>query len=139
MQNWLFRETRNFAKQPVSFAKQRNSFRIEFHETKSETSFAGNPNFMCVMCPSAKTGAGGLHVELCVPYENHRAYSVPVPVSNAGRCFDFQVIFVFQMRRRKSCFSIAKNSLTCTLNLVLFNSLQLEVHRILIWPDIRLT
>jgi hypothetical protein len=43
MRNWLFRETRNFAKQPVSFAKQRNSFRIEFRKTKSETSFAGNP------------------------------------------------------------------------------------------------
>jgi hypothetical protein len=43
MQNWLFRETRNFAKQPVSFPKQQNSFRIEFRETKSETSFAGNP------------------------------------------------------------------------------------------------
>jgi hypothetical protein len=48
MQNWLFRETRNFVKQPVSFAKQRNSFRIEFRETKSETSFAGNPNFTYV-------------------------------------------------------------------------------------------
>jgi hypothetical protein len=44
MRNWLFRETQNFAKQPVSFAKQRNSFRIEFRETKSETSFAGNPS-----------------------------------------------------------------------------------------------
>jgi hypothetical protein len=44
MQNWLFRETQNFAKQPVSFAKQRNSFRIKFRETKSETSFAGNPS-----------------------------------------------------------------------------------------------
>jgi hypothetical protein len=43
MRNWLFRETRNFAKHPVSFAKQRNSFRIEFRETTSETSFAGNP------------------------------------------------------------------------------------------------
>jgi hypothetical protein len=27
------------------------------------------------MSPSAGTGAGGLHVELCVPNENHRAYS----------------------------------------------------------------
>jgi hypothetical protein len=44
MRNWLFRETRNFVKQPVSFAKQRNSFCIEFRETKSETSFAGNPS-----------------------------------------------------------------------------------------------
>jgi hypothetical protein len=44
MRNWLFPETRNFAKQPVSLAKQRNSFRIEFRETKSETSFAGNPS-----------------------------------------------------------------------------------------------
>jgi hypothetical protein len=44
MRNWLFGETRNFAKQPVSFAKQQNSFRIEFRETKSETSFAGNPS-----------------------------------------------------------------------------------------------
>jgi hypothetical protein len=43
MRNWLFRETRNFAKRPVCFAKQRNSFRIDFRETKSETSFAGNP------------------------------------------------------------------------------------------------
>jgi hypothetical protein len=25
---------------------------------------------------SAGTGAGGLHVELCVPNKNHRAYSV---------------------------------------------------------------
>jgi hypothetical protein len=41
----LFRETRNFAKQPVSFAKQRNSFRIEFRETRSETSLAGNPMY----------------------------------------------------------------------------------------------
>jgi hypothetical protein len=32
---------------------------------------------MCVMSPSAGTGADGLHVELCVPNENHRAYSVP--------------------------------------------------------------
>jgi hypothetical protein len=32
----------------VSFAKQRNSFRIEFRETKSETSFAGNPNHIIV-------------------------------------------------------------------------------------------
>jgi hypothetical protein len=31
---------------------------------------------MCVMSPSAGTGAGGLHVELCVPNENQRAYSV---------------------------------------------------------------
>jgi hypothetical protein len=31
---------------------------------------------MCVMSPSAGTGAGGLHVELCVPNENHRVYSV---------------------------------------------------------------
>jgi hypothetical protein len=31
---------------------------------------------MCVMSPSAGTGAGGLHVEFCVPNENHRAYSV---------------------------------------------------------------
>jgi hypothetical protein len=31
---------------------------------------------MCVMNPSAGTGAGGLHVELCVPNENHGAYSV---------------------------------------------------------------
>jgi hypothetical protein len=44
MRTWLFRETKNFAKRPVSFAKQRNSFRIEFRETKSETSFAGNPS-----------------------------------------------------------------------------------------------
>jgi adenine specific DNA methylase Mod len=43
MRNWLFCETRNFAKQPVSSAKQRNSFRIEFRETKSKKSFAGNP------------------------------------------------------------------------------------------------
>jgi hypothetical protein len=43
MQNWLFCKTRNFAKRLVSFAKQQNSFRIEFCETKSETSFAGNP------------------------------------------------------------------------------------------------
>jgi hypothetical protein len=43
MQNWLFCEARNFAKQPVSFAKQRNLFRIKFREIKSETSFAGNP------------------------------------------------------------------------------------------------
>jgi hypothetical protein len=27
------------------------------------------------VCPNAGTGAGGLHVELCVPNENHRAYS----------------------------------------------------------------
>jgi hypothetical protein len=27
------------------------------------------------MSPSAGTGAGGLHVELCVPNENDRAYS----------------------------------------------------------------
>jgi hypothetical protein len=38
MRNWLFHKTQNFAKQLVSFAKQRNSFRIEFLETKSETS-----------------------------------------------------------------------------------------------------
>jgi hypothetical protein len=44
MQNWLFRETQNFAKQPVSFAKQQNLFGIEFCETKSETSFAENPS-----------------------------------------------------------------------------------------------
>jgi hypothetical protein len=31
---------------------------------------------MCVMSPSAGTGAVGLHVELCVPNENHRVYSV---------------------------------------------------------------
>jgi hypothetical protein len=31
---------------------------------------------MCGMSPSAGTAAGGLHVELCVPNENHRAYSV---------------------------------------------------------------
>jgi hypothetical protein len=31
---------------------------------------------MCVMSPSAGTGAGGLHMELYVPSENHRAYSV---------------------------------------------------------------
>jgi hypothetical protein len=29
---------------------------------------------MWVMSPSAGTGAGGMHVELCVPNENHRAY-----------------------------------------------------------------
>jgi hypothetical protein len=40
MQNWLFCETRNFVKRLVSFAKQQNSFHIEFRET----SFAGNPN-----------------------------------------------------------------------------------------------
>jgi hypothetical protein len=45
MRNWLFRETRNFVKRRVSFAKQRNSFRIVFRETKSETSFAGNPTY----------------------------------------------------------------------------------------------
>jgi hypothetical protein len=43
MRNLLFRETQNFAKRPVSFTKQQNSFRIEFRETKSETSFDGNP------------------------------------------------------------------------------------------------
>jgi hypothetical protein len=31
---------------------------------------------MCVMSPGAGTGAGGLHVELCVSNENHRVYSV---------------------------------------------------------------
>jgi hypothetical protein len=31
---------------------------------------------MCVMSPSAGTNAGGLHVELCVPNENHRTYCV---------------------------------------------------------------
>jgi hypothetical protein len=36
---------------------------------------------MHVMSPSAGTGAGGLHVELCVPNENHRAYSVEAPTS----------------------------------------------------------
>jgi hypothetical protein len=44
MQNWLFCETQNFVKRPVSFGKQQNLFRIEFCETKSETSYAGNPN-----------------------------------------------------------------------------------------------
>jgi hypothetical protein len=43
MQNWLGCETQNFANWPVSLAKQRNSFCIEFRKTKSETSFAGNP------------------------------------------------------------------------------------------------
>jgi hypothetical protein len=43
MRNWLFCKTRNFAKRLVCFAKLQNSFRIEFRETKSETSFAGNP------------------------------------------------------------------------------------------------
>jgi hypothetical protein len=38
---------------------------------------------MCVMSPSAGTGASGLHVELCVPNENHRAYSVPAPLSSS--------------------------------------------------------
>jgi hypothetical protein len=33
------------------------------------------------MSPSAGTGAGGLHVELCVPNENHRAYSELVKAS----------------------------------------------------------
>jgi hypothetical protein len=34
-------------------------------------------SIVCVMSPTAGTGAGGLHVELCVPMpnENHRAYS----------------------------------------------------------------
>jgi hypothetical protein len=44
MQNWLFCETQNFAKWPVSLAKQQNLFCIEFRETKSEMSFAGNPS-----------------------------------------------------------------------------------------------
>jgi hypothetical protein len=52
MRNWLFRETRNFAKRPVSFAKQQNSFRIEFRETRSETSFAGNPTHRQQNTPS---------------------------------------------------------------------------------------
>jgi hypothetical protein len=64
MQNWLFRETRNFVKQPVSFAKQRNSFCNEFPETKSETSFAGNPRWSYCMGIQLST-VGGLEIETC--------------------------------------------------------------------------
>jgi hypothetical protein len=44
---------------------------------------------MFVLCPSAGTGAGGLHVELCVPNENHRAYSaVPTQLYNKPTFFE---------------------------------------------------
>jgi hypothetical protein len=36
-------QTQNFVKRRVNFAKQGKSFCIKFRETKSKTSFAGNP------------------------------------------------------------------------------------------------
>jgi hypothetical protein len=49
MQNWLLRETQKFAKQRVSFVIKRNSFLIEFHETKSETSFKSSQIFLVAL------------------------------------------------------------------------------------------
>jgi hypothetical protein len=57
---------------------------------------------MCVMSPSAGTGAGGLHVELCVPNENHRAYSEPIisfitGLSQLRSAMQFHIIYTETM------------------------------------------
>jgi hypothetical protein len=44
MRNWMFCETQSFTKRPDCFAIQPNSFCIEFRETRSQTSFVGNPS-----------------------------------------------------------------------------------------------
>jgi hypothetical protein len=50
---------------------------------------------MCVLSPSAGTGAGELHVELCVPNENHEAYSVAPSLNLNGKSNNLTVSIIF--------------------------------------------
>jgi hypothetical protein len=87
MRNWLFREARNFAKRPVSFAKLRNLFRIEFRKTRSKTSFAGNPNFYPKTVKILYRAISMLRYCCTIPgiisvAEPHHFYAAPAPGKN---------------------------------------------------------
>jgi hypothetical protein len=53
------------------------------------------------MSPSAGTGAGELHVELCVPNENHRAYNVALCSFNMKATFKLKITMSWEYLSKK--------------------------------------